>query len=86
MLLPCGSCLHPSCSCSPAGIQSQGQKDGREVEGVALTWEARCSAGTSDSKVTDGSTAVSAPPAQRSHLEMSSPPLQSPWAEGVTVQ
>ena len=32
MLLPSGSCLHPSCSCSPAGIQSQGQKDGREVE------------------------------------------------------
>ena len=64
---PC-SFLHPSCSWSPAGIQRQGQKDGREVEGVALTWEARCPAGTSDSKVTDGSTAVSAAPAQRSHL------------------
>lgn len=68
MLLPSGSCLHPSCSCSPAGIQSQGQKDGRDVEGVAFTWEARCPAGISDSRVTDGSTAVSAAPAQRSHL------------------
>lgn len=68
MPLPSGSCLHPSCSCPPAGIQSQGQKDRREVEGVAFNWEARCPAGTSDSRVTDGSTAGSAAPAQRSHL------------------